>query len=113
MPEHRSNPPRGSREAPPPNRPGQGRPAPRPDTRPSQKPETRPPQRQDSRPPREARDSGSPAPGGRFNAPRGSSGEAGWLPDCVYTGEKFEYGVAFFADAVGRISRFSREPADL
>lgn len=41
------------------------------------------------------------------------SGEAGWLPDCVYTGEKFEQGVAFFADAVGKITRFSREPADL
>ena len=39
--------------------------------------------------------------------------EPGWLPDCVYTGEKFEYGLAFFADALGRISRFSREPADL
>src|SRR5439155_20464629 len=35
------------------------------------------------------------------------------LPDCVYTGEKFETGLAFFADAVGRITRFSREPADL
>lgn len=35
------------------------------------------------------------------------------MPDCVYTGEKFEYGLAFFADALGRISRFSREPADL
>ncbi len=39
--------------------------------------------------------------------------ETGWLPDCVYTGEKFEAGLAFFADAVGRITRFSREPADL
>jgi len=39
--------------------------------------------------------------------------ETGWLPDCVYTGEKFETGLAFFADAVGRIVRFSREPADL
>jgi formimidoylglutamate deiminase len=37
----------------------------------------------------------------------------GWLPDCVYTGEKFETGLAFFADGLGRISRFSREPADL
>ena len=37
----------------------------------------------------------------------------GWLPDCVYTGQKFEYGLAFFADALGRITRFSREPADL
>jgi formimidoylglutamate deiminase len=39
--------------------------------------------------------------------------ETGWLPDLVYTGEKFEAGLAFFADALGRISRFSREPADL
>jgi formimidoylglutamate deiminase len=39
--------------------------------------------------------------------------ETGWLPDYVYTGEKFESGVAFFADALGRITRFSREPADL
>ena len=23
------------------------------------------------------------------------------MPDCVYTGEKFEFGVAFFADAMG------------
>jgi formimidoylglutamate deiminase len=50
---------------------------------------------------------------GKVHAPHGSSGEAGWLPDCVYTGEKFEFGVAFFADTMGRISRFSREPADL
>lgn len=39
--------------------------------------------------------------------------EAGWLPDCVFTGEKFEEGLAFFADDTGRISRLSREPADL
>ena len=39
--------------------------------------------------------------------------EGGWLPDCVYTGERFESGLAFFADAMGRITRFSREPADL
>jgi formimidoylglutamate deiminase len=44
--------------------------------------------------------------------PHGAT-ELGWLPDCVYTGEKFETGLAFFADAVGRITRFSREPADL
>jgi len=44
--------------------------------------------------------------------PHGSR-EGGWLPDCVYTGEKFETGLAFFADALGRITRFSREPADL
>jgi formimidoylglutamate deiminase len=39
--------------------------------------------------------------------------EAGWLPDCVYTGGRFEPGLAFFADALGRITRFSREAADL
>jgi len=39
--------------------------------------------------------------------------ETGWLPDCVYTGEKFESGLAFFADGLGRITRFSRTPADL
>ena len=39
--------------------------------------------------------------------------EGGWLPDLVYTGETFEAGLAFFADATGRITRFSREPADL
>jgi formimidoylglutamate deiminase len=31
----------------------------------------------------------------------------------VYTGDKFEAGLAFFADDLGRITRFSREPADL
>lgn len=39
--------------------------------------------------------------------------EGGWLPDLVYTGDKFEAGLAFFADATGRITRFSRDPADL
>lgn len=39
--------------------------------------------------------------------------ETGWLPDCVYTGDKFEAGLAFVADDLGRITRFSREPADL
>jgi formimidoylglutamate deiminase len=42
-----------------------------------------------------------------------SASETGWLPDCVYTGEKFESGLAFFADGLGRITRFSRTPADL
>lgn len=41
------------------------------------------------------------------------SRETGWLPDFVYIGEKFEAGLAFFADGLGRITRFSREPADL
>jgi len=48
----------------------------------------------------------------RAGVPHGAT-EAGWLPDCVYTGDKFESGLAFFADAQGRITRFSREPADL
>lgn len=48
----------------------------------------------------------------KSGVPHGAT-ELGWLPDCVYTGEKFESGVAFFADTVGRITRFSREPADL
>jgi formimidoylglutamate deiminase len=39
--------------------------------------------------------------------------ETGWLPDCVWTGGTFEPGLAFFADPLGRITRFSREPADL
>ncbi len=48
----------------------------------------------------------------KSGVPHGAT-ESGWLPDCVYTGEKFETGLAFFADTVGRITRFSREPADL
>lgn len=48
----------------------------------------------------------------KAGVPHGSR-EGGWLPDLVYTGEKFESGLAFFADATGRITRFSREPADL
>lgn len=45
--------------------------------------------------------------------PLASNSETGWLPDCVYTGVKFETGLAFFANARGGLSRFSREPADL
>lgn len=48
----------------------------------------------------------------KSGVPHGAT-ESGWLPDLVYTGEKFERGLAFFADAMGRITRFSREPADL
>lgn len=55
-----------------------------------------------------AREVAAPKPAG----PTGPT-ETGWLPDCVYTGEKFEAGLAFYADALGRIARFSREPADL
>jgi len=50
----------------------------------------------------------SPKPGA---AP--AARETGWLPDCVYTGDKFEAGLAFFADDLGHITRFSREAADL
>lgn len=45
--------------------------------------------------------------------PAGAPAETGWLPDLVYTEGKFEAGLAFFADGLGRIVRFSREPADL
>lgn len=38
--------------------------------------------------------------------------ETGWLPDFVYTGGKFESGLAMFADDTG-ITRFSRDPDDL
>jgi formimidoylglutamate deiminase len=38
--------------------------------------------------------------------------ERGWLPDFIYTGGKFESGLAMFADANG-ITRFSREPQDI
>lgn len=48
----------------------------------------------------------------KSGVPHGAT-ESGWLPDFVYTGEKFESGLAFFADVHGRITRFSREPADL
>lgn len=66
-----------------------------------------------SRPPAPVRDRTAPAPlAVKSGVPHGAT-ELGWLPDCVYTGEKFEPGLAFFADAVGRITRFSREPADL
>ena len=48
----------------------------------------------------------------KSGVPHGAT-EIGWLPDLVYTGDKFEAGTAFFADTHGRITRFSREPADL
>jgi formimidoylglutamate deiminase len=41
-----------------------------------------------------------------------SVSERGWLPDFIYAGERFESGLAMFADASG-ITRFSREPDDL
>lgn len=36
-----------------------------------------------------------------------------WLPDLLFTGGRFESGLALVADAAGRILRLSREPADL
>jgi len=35
--------------------------------------------------------------------------QTGWLPDLIYLDGEFESGVAMFADADGRITRFSRE----
>ncbi len=39
--------------------------------------------------------------------------ETGWLPDLIYTGGEFRTGLAMFADATGRVTRFSSQPADL
>jgi formimidoylglutamate deiminase len=39
--------------------------------------------------------------------------ETGWLADLVYTNGAFESGVAMFADADGRITRFSSEADDI
>jgi formimidoylglutamate deiminase len=39
--------------------------------------------------------------------------ENGWLPDLIYTDGTFQSGLAMFADANGRIARFSSAPADL
>jgi formimidoylglutamate deiminase len=39
--------------------------------------------------------------------------EAGWLPDFVYAGDAFETGLAMFAGPSGRITRLSRDSADL
>lgn len=66
----------------------------------------------ESRPPQPREPAPLSAAVAKSGVPHGAT-EHGWLPDCVYTGEKFETGLAFFADAVGRIVRFSREPADL
>jgi formimidoylglutamate deiminase len=41
------------------------------------------------------------------------SPEHGWLPDFLYRDGRFESGVAMFADAQGRITRFSQAPGDL
>ncbi len=62
--------------------------------------------------PRPARTEPAPLPAPKTGIPQGAT-ELGWLPDFVYTNGKFEAGLAFFADALGRITRFSREPADL
>ena len=55
----------------------------------------------------------APTPAPATPAAGASPRENGWLPDYVYTGDRFESGLAFFADDRGRITRFSREPADL
>ncbi len=39
--------------------------------------------------------------------------ETGWLADFIYTGGSFESGLAMFVDENGRITRFSRDRADL
>lgn len=39
--------------------------------------------------------------------------ESGWFPDLIYTGGEFRSGLAMFADARGRITRFSSDPGDL
>jgi formimidoylglutamate deiminase len=39
--------------------------------------------------------------------------ETGWLADFVYTGGAFETDLAMFADPSGRVTRFSRDAADL
>src|SRR5215472_1146823 len=39
--------------------------------------------------------------------------ETGWLADLIYTGGVFRSGLAMFADANGRIARFSSEPQDI
>ncbi len=54
-----------------------------------------------------------PAPAPEPPKPPAPPRELGWLPDCVFTGEKFEAGLAFFVDAQGRITRFTREEKDL
>jgi formimidoylglutamate deiminase len=36
-----------------------------------------------------------------------------WLPDLLFTGERFESGLALVADERGRITRLSRDPTDL
>lgn len=39
--------------------------------------------------------------------------EQGWLPDFIFREGRFQSGVAMFADAFGRITRFSNQPEDL
>ncbi|HXA64040.1 MAG TPA: formimidoylglutamate deiminase [Bryobacteraceae bacterium] len=45
--------------------------------------------------------------------PELAANETGWLADFVFTGGGFETGLAMFADPSGRITRFSRDSADL
>ena len=42
-----------------------------------------------------------------------TSAPSAWLPDLLFTGARFESGLALVADARGTILRLSREPADL
>ena len=42
-----------------------------------------------------------------------ATAETGWLPDFVYTKGAFRAGLAMFAGAGGRITRFSSDPSDL
>lgn len=41
------------------------------------------------------------------------SANVSWLPDLLFTGQRFESGLALVADASGRIARLSRIPEDL
>ena len=59
------------------------------------------------------RPNSTPDPAARTVGGGPGPSEVGWLPDLVYAGGHFESGMAFFADSLGRITRFSREPADL
>jgi formimidoylglutamate deiminase len=47
------------------------------------------------------------------SSPQRPAVETGWLADFIYTGRSFETGLAMFADSSGRITRFSRDSADL
>lgn len=46
-------------------------------------------------------------------SPEFPAAETGWLADLIYAGGGFESGLAMFHDSSGRITRFSRDAADL